>query len=57
MFLIKSAESHAKRLEPYYALAEELDVPVGIHTGLGPPGTPYLPGLQGFRVTLGNQSG
>jgi len=42
------------RLEPYYALAEELDVPVGIHTGIGPPGTPYLPGLQGFRVTLGN---
>jgi len=42
------------RLEPYYALAEELDIPVGIHTGYGPPGTPYLPGLQGFRVTLGN---
>ncbi len=42
------------RLEPYYALAEELDVPVAIHTGIGPPGTPYLPGLQGFRVTLGN---
>jgi len=42
------------RLEPYYALAEELDIPVGIHTGIGPPGTPYLPGLQGFRVTLGN---
>ena len=42
------------RLEPYYALAEELDIPVAIHTGYGPPGTPYLPGLQGFRVTLGN---
>jgi predicted TIM-barrel fold metal-dependent hydrolase len=42
------------RLEPYYALAEELDIPVAIHTGIGPPGTPYLPGLQGFRVTLGN---
>ena len=42
------------RLEPYYALAEELDIPVGIHTGIGPPGTPYLPGLLGFRVTLGN---
>ena len=42
------------RLEPYYALAEELNIPVGIHTGIGPPGTPYLPGLQGFRVTLGN---
>jgi predicted TIM-barrel fold metal-dependent hydrolase len=42
------------RLEPYYALAEELDIPVAIHTGIGPPGTPYLPGLQNFRVTLGN---
>jgi predicted TIM-barrel fold metal-dependent hydrolase len=42
------------RLEPYYALAEELDIPVAIHTGIGPPGTPYLPGCQGFRVTLGN---
>jgi predicted TIM-barrel fold metal-dependent hydrolase len=42
------------RLEPYYALAEELDIPVAIHTGIGPPGTPYLPGFQGFRVTLGN---
>lgn len=42
------------RLEPYYALAEELDIPVAIHTGIGPPGTPFLPGLQGFRVTLGN---
>ena len=42
------------RLEPYYALAEELDIPVALHTGIGPPGTPYLPGLQGFRVTLGN---
>lgn len=42
------------RLEPYYELAEELDIPVAIHTGIGPPGTPYLPGLQGFRVTLGN---
>ncbi|MES2305735.1 MAG: amidohydrolase family protein [Gemmatimonadota bacterium] len=25
------------RLEPYFALAEELDVPVGIHLGIGPP--------------------
>jgi len=29
------------RLEPYYALAEELDVPVGIHLGIGPPGVAY----------------
>ena len=28
--------------EPYLALAEELDIPVGIHIGTGPPGAPYL---------------
>ena len=28
-------------LEPYFALAEELDIPVGIHVGEGPPGAPY----------------
>lgn len=27
-----------KRFEPYFALAEELDVPMGIHMGLGPEG-------------------
>jgi predicted TIM-barrel fold metal-dependent hydrolase len=30
------------RLEPYYALAEELDIPVGIHVGPGPPGVAYF---------------
>jgi hypothetical protein len=29
------------RLEPYYALAEELDVPVLIHLGFGPPAAAY----------------
>jgi len=29
------------RLEPYWALAESLDVPVGIHLGPGNPGDPY----------------
>jgi uncharacterized protein len=29
------------KLEPYFALAEELDVPLGIHVGLGPPGAAY----------------
>jgi predicted TIM-barrel fold metal-dependent hydrolase len=42
------------RLEPYYALAEELNIPVGIHTGIGPPGTPHQPCCPRFRVTLGN---
>lgn len=35
------------RLEPYYALAEELDLPVGIHLGIGPPGAAYA-GRSGF---------
>ena len=42
------------RMEPYYALAEEMDIPIGIHTGTGPPGTPYEPCCPNFRVTLGN---
>lgn len=40
-----------KRLEPYWALAEELDVPAGIHVGPGPPGAPYL-GPTGYRMRL-----
>jgi predicted TIM-barrel fold metal-dependent hydrolase len=30
------------RMEPYWALAEELDIPVGIHVGEGVPGAPYF---------------
>jgi hypothetical protein len=30
------------KLEPYFALAEELDIPVAIHMGPGPPGAAYL---------------
>jgi uncharacterized protein len=30
------------RIEPYYALAEELDVPIAIHVGPGPPGVSYF---------------
>ena len=29
------------RLEPYWQLAEDLDIPVGIHMGPGPPGAAY----------------
>ncbi len=29
------------RIEPYFALAEELDIPVGIHLGIGAPGVAY----------------
>jgi predicted TIM-barrel fold metal-dependent hydrolase len=41
------------RMEPYWALAEELDIPVGYHTGLALPNTPYLC-CPRFRTTLGN---
>jgi predicted TIM-barrel fold metal-dependent hydrolase len=39
------------RMEPYWALAEELDLPVGIHVGTGPPGVIYM-GAQGYRARL-----
>lgn len=29
------------RLEPFYALAEEMDIPIGLHLGIGPPGAAY----------------
>lgn len=37
--------------EPYLAVAEELDIPVGIHIGTGPPGAPYL-GFNRYRAAL-----
>ena len=40
--------------EPYLAMAEEFDIPVGLHTGMGPPGTSYDPCCRGFRARLGN---
>jgi predicted TIM-barrel fold metal-dependent hydrolase len=43
-----------KSLDPYYALAEELDVPLGIHVGLGPPGAAYINGLEKYRMSLSN---
>jgi uncharacterized protein len=39
------------RLEPYWALAEERDIPVGIHLGPGSAGSPYAPG--GYRAANG----
>ena len=39
------------RMEPYWALAEELEIPVGIHIGTGPPGVAYL-GSPGYRASL-----
>jgi uncharacterized protein len=40
-----------ERMSPYWALAEELDIPVGIHVGTGPPGAIYL-GASGYRAHL-----
>ncbi|MEO6590709.1 MAG: amidohydrolase family protein [Gemmatimonadaceae bacterium] len=42
-----------KRMEPYWALAEELDIPVGIHMGPGGPGEPYAGG-RGYRARNGD---
>lgn len=39
-------------LDPYYAIAEEFGTPVGIHTGLSYPGTPYKC-CPKFRAALG----
>jgi predicted TIM-barrel fold metal-dependent hydrolase len=36
-------------LEPYFAMAEELDIPVGLHVGLGPPGAAY-DGSPEYRI-------
>jgi parallel beta-helix repeat protein len=33
-----------ERLAPYFALAEDLDIPVGVHTGRGPPAARRAPG-------------
>jgi len=37
--------------DPYLTVAEELDFPVGIHIGTGPPGAPYL-GYAQYRARL-----
>jgi uncharacterized protein len=46
-----------KPFEPYLALAEGLDVPVCVHTGIGPPGVSYDPSSRRFRARLGNPLG
>jgi uncharacterized protein len=40
--------------EPYFALAEELDIPVAIHMGEGPAGGVHIIGPPKYRVNLGN---
>ena len=42
-----------ERLEPYFALAERLDVPIGLHLGEGPPGgASVMPGSK-YTVAAG----
>jgi hypothetical protein len=38
------------RLYPYWALAEEFDIPVGIHMGFGPPGAAYESSPMPFKA-------
>jgi predicted TIM-barrel fold metal-dependent hydrolase len=40
------------RWEPYFALAEALDIPVGIHLGEGPPAAARFPGYEDYRASL-----
>lgn len=40
------------RWEPFFALAEELDIPVGIHLGEGPPAAARFPGYETYRASL-----
>jgi predicted TIM-barrel fold metal-dependent hydrolase len=41
------------RLQPYFALAEELDIPVGIYLGPGAPGTAYF-ATPAYRAAAGD---
>jgi predicted TIM-barrel fold metal-dependent hydrolase len=42
-------------MEPLYALAEELDVPIALHMHPGPPGAPYPPfSMMEMRAASGH---
>lgn len=45
------------RYAPYFALAEELDIPVALHLGEGPPATARFPGYEDYRVAAGRPTG
>lgn len=40
------------KLRAMWALAEELDIPVGIHIGTGPVGAPFVPAFKNYRARL-----
>jgi hypothetical protein len=39
-------------LDDYFALAEELDIPIGFHLGEGPPGGVHIGGYSGYKASL-----
>lgn len=41
-------------LEPYFELAEQEGIPVGVHLGEGPPGGVHVGGNPDYRVSLGH---
>ena len=41
------------KMAPYFALAEQLDIPIAVHMGLGPPGAAYI-GYPKYRMGLSN---
>jgi len=47
-------EPASPKLEPYWALAEELDIAVGIHMGPGPRGVAYGSVFPEYRMRLSN---
>jgi predicted TIM-barrel fold metal-dependent hydrolase len=48
----RGVDASDPRWEPYWALAEELDLPVGIHLGEGPPAAARFPGYETYRARL-----
>lgn len=41
-----------EELDDYFALAEELDIPIGFHLGEGPPGGTHVGGYSGYKASL-----
>jgi predicted TIM-barrel fold metal-dependent hydrolase len=52
-FQVQGVAHTDSSVEPYFALAEELDLPVAIHVGPATPATPYVINPV-YRVSLGN---
>lgn len=48
---LQGIEPSDTKFEPYLALAEKMDIPVGIHIGPGVLGAPYL-GMSDYRARL-----